>query len=150
MRCGWILVVGGGEVLRKLERDFEERIGALQRELSSVSSRYRLRRRHVVRSKGKVYSYPNLYWYRWEYVAGPGGRRSVRWIYVGRSPPDLSEEERRIQEKIDDLMENHPYAKVRFRLVGDSSVLLDEESFNALREYFRGLPCFLIAGEVEP
>ncbi len=125
-----VRVVGGRKVLKKIMEDF---LHELYR-YNSIVKRYGyyLKPYHMVtyRSSSNVkrYYYYGRYWYKVRYTGKKGKTSLVKWEYVGRTKP--------LQQLPDPP--KHPLENTVFLVEGDD-VLLRDEDYLRLKEYFRGL-----------
>ena len=125
-----VRVVGGRERLKRIVEEF-------LRELYDYNSvvkqyGYYLKPYHVVTYKTasgvKKYYYYGRYWYKVRYVGKKGRTSLVKWEYVGREKP--------LRELPDPP--RHPLEDTVFLVEGED-VLLRDEDYLRLKEYFKGL-----------
>ncbi len=136
-----VLVVEGKKALDMLLKEFSSAVETCNEKLRRKGANLYLRKRHVVFSKGKKYVYFRTYWYRWSYV-DDGGTRKLKWIYVGKNPPDdFADEDAMACFK---HVEKNPLRNVRFEVLPNNDVLLSKEDFFRLKRFFSGFRAFLV------
>ncbi len=93
---------------------------------------YHLRTIHkVVSKKGRIYFYKKRYWYR--AISISKGKK--KWVYIGKTKPEIEEKMRKVEEILNRMMRAFPlYWHIGNIAIIGSVLIIDEHTYNEIKK----------------